>query len=283
MDGFRAARGARSLSARKISNAPASLLGAPDDAAASVQIVPLSPVLARQSDLPVRPARRGGRRTRGPRARGDRLRHRRPARADRPADHRRAQGRRSRAHGLPGGGRTARAARGDRRPGSSGASASRLDPDTQIVPTLGSKEAIFTFAHVVLDPRRAARTRSSCTEPGYPVPERGALLRRRRGSLELPLREENGFLPAPRRRRRRGLGTDRRCVWVNYPEQPDRRDGAARLLRAPRRARARARLRARLGRGLQRALVRRAARARRCSSTTGPASPSSTRCRSARR
>ena len=27
-----------------------------------------------------------------------------------------------------------------------------LDPDTQIVPTLGSKEAIFTFAHVVLDP-----------------------------------------------------------------------------------------------------------------------------------
>src|SRR5919199_5765107 len=48
-----------------------------------------------------------------------------------------------------------------------------LDPDTEIVPTYGSKEAIFSLAQLVVDPwsdRRLVVT----TEPGYPVPERGA-------------------------------------------------------------------------------------------------------------
>src|SRR5882672_9683373 len=42
-----------------------------------------------------------------------------------------------------------------------------LDPD-QIVPTLGSKEAIFSFAQVVLDPS-AGKDTVVLTEPGYPV------------------------------------------------------------------------------------------------------------------
>ena len=44
---------------------------------------------------------------------------------------------------LPERGRAAGAARGDRRLGGDGASASTLDPDTEVLPTMGSKEAVF--------------------------------------------------------------------------------------------------------------------------------------------
>ena len=49
----------------------------------------------------------------------------------------------------------------------------QLDPDRHVIPTLGSKEAIFTFAHVVLD-LDGGRDTVVVTEPGYPVPGRGA-------------------------------------------------------------------------------------------------------------
>jgi acetylornithine aminotransferase len=93
----------------------------------------------------------------------------------------------------------------------------RLDPDSQIVPTLGSKEAIFTFAHVVLD-SEAGRDTVIVTEPGYPVPERGAQFAGGR-VISLPLREEHAFLPAfdavdEEDWRRTAL------VWVNYPNNP---------------------------------------------------------------
>jgi aspartate/methionine/tyrosine aminotransferase len=48
-----------------------------------------------------------------------------------------------------------------------------LDPDRHVIPTLGSKEAIFSFAHVVLDVP-GGRDTVVVTEPGYPVPGRGA-------------------------------------------------------------------------------------------------------------
>jgi succinyldiaminopimelate transaminase len=92
-----------------------------------------------------------------------------------------------------------------------------LDPERQVVPTLGSKEAIFTFAHVLLDPA-AGKDTVVVTEPGYPVPERGALFAGGR-VLSLPLREEHAFLPA--------LdavdATDwerTALVWLNYPNNP---------------------------------------------------------------
>src|SRR3954452_3354182 len=44
----------------------------------------------------------------------------------------------------------------------------RLDPDTEILPTLGSKEAIFLLSQVV------GVALVSVTAPGYPVAERGA-------------------------------------------------------------------------------------------------------------
>jgi succinyldiaminopimelate transaminase len=65
-----------------------------------------------------------------------------------------------------------------------------VDPAVEVVPTLGSKEAIFSFAQVVLGDRRAV----AIPEPGYPVYERGALFAGGR-VVTVPLREEHGWLP----------------------------------------------------------------------------------------
>ena len=92
-----------------------------------------------------------------------------------------------------------------------------LDPGTEIVPTLGSKEAIFTFAAVVLDPA-AGKDTVLVPEPGYPVYERGALYAGAR-VVTLPLIEANGFLPdldaVPADEWRRAA-----LLWVNYPNNP---------------------------------------------------------------
>ncbi len=88
-----------------------------------------------------------------------------------------------------------------------------LDPDTEIVPTYGSKEAIFSLAQVFVDPGSAKRTVVIC-EPAYPVYERGALF----AGAEVrtvPLLRENGFLPDLS-----SLGHDTAIVWVNYPNNP---------------------------------------------------------------
>ena len=65
-----------------------------------------------------------------------------------------------------------------------------VDPATEIVPTLGSKEAIFSFAQVALAEKRGI----AIPEPAYPVYERGALFGG--GSVvTVPLRETSGWLP----------------------------------------------------------------------------------------
>jgi acetylornithine aminotransferase len=90
----------------------------------------------------------------------------------------------------------------------------RLDPGRQVIPTLGSKEAIFSLAQVVVD-RDGGRDVVAYTEPGYPVYERGA---RFAGAepLALPLLEENGFLPELSQ-----LDLDRLAIlWLNYPNNP---------------------------------------------------------------
>ncbi|MGZ4386149.1 MAG: aminotransferase class I/II-fold pyridoxal phosphate-dependent enzyme [Gaiellaceae bacterium] len=91
-----------------------------------------------------------------------------------------------------------------------------LDPQSEIVPTLGSKEAIFSFAALVdLTP---PKNLVLVTEPGYPVPLRGARFAGAEPML-LPLREENGFLPdldaVPEEAWSRAA-----LVWVNYPNNP---------------------------------------------------------------
>jgi succinyldiaminopimelate transaminase len=65
-----------------------------------------------------------------------------------------------------------------------------VDPATEIVPTLGSKEAIYSFAQLALGDKRVV----AIPEPAYPVYERGALFAG--GSVTtLPLKEEHGWLP----------------------------------------------------------------------------------------
>jgi acetylornithine aminotransferase len=64
------------------------------------------------------------------------------------------------------------------------------DPDVEIVPTLGSKEAIFSFAQMALGEKRVV----AVPEPGYPVYERGALFAGARVST-VPLREGFRWLP----------------------------------------------------------------------------------------
>ena len=88
----------------------------------------------------------------------------------------------------------------------------RLDPDRDVIPTLGSKEAVFLLAQVldgdiVLVP-----------QPAYPVYERGAVFAGKQ-VVELPLRAADDFLPdldsiPPDMLARTAI------LWLNYPNNP---------------------------------------------------------------
>jgi succinyldiaminopimelate transaminase len=91
------------------------------------------------------------------------------------------------------------------------------NPDTEVIPTYGSKEAIFLLAQLVVD-RDSDRRLVVTTEPGYPVPDRGAIFAGAQ-VLQLPLLEEHGFLPdldavAADTWERAAI------VWINYPNNP---------------------------------------------------------------
>jgi succinyldiaminopimelate transaminase len=92
-----------------------------------------------------------------------------------------------------------------------------VDPETEVIPTYGSKEAIFHLAQVLVD-RGSDKALVLSTEPGYPVYDRGALFAG--AEVErLPLLEENGFLPDLD-------GIDQETwsrtaiFWINYPNNP---------------------------------------------------------------
>ena len=93
----------------------------------------------------------------------------------------------------------------------------QLDPEREVIPTLGSKEAIFSFAQVVVDPA-AGKDLVLVPDPAYPVYERGAAFA---GAdvRPLPLRADRRFLPDLESVERE---TWRRAavVWVNYPNNP---------------------------------------------------------------
>ena len=92
-----------------------------------------------------------------------------------------------------------------------------LDPDRELVPTLGSKEAIFSFAQVFVD-APGGRDIVLVPDPAYPVYDRGAEFA---GAtvVHVPFHEEQGFLPDIEAIN--GAVLDRTALlWVNYPNNP---------------------------------------------------------------
>jgi acetylornithine aminotransferase len=92
-----------------------------------------------------------------------------------------------------------------------------LDPGTQVLPLLGSKEIVFSLAQAVIDPA-AGKDLIIVTAPGYPIAERGARFVGAE-SRRLPLLEASDFLP--------DLDVlddatwDRAAIlWLNYPNNP---------------------------------------------------------------
>ena len=116
-----------------------------------------------------------------------------------------ARGRAPRAHGLQSCARRSRWA--ERR------FSVALDPATEIVPTLGSKEAIFGLAQLVVD-RDGAKSVVAFTER---VPGLRARCARAGGEPQpLPLLERNAFLPDLE-----AVDWERTALlWLNYPNNP---------------------------------------------------------------
>ncbi len=93
----------------------------------------------------------------------------------------------------------------------------RLDPGIEVLPTLGSKEAIYHLAPLLIG-AGSARDLVAATTPGYPVPARGALLAGAQ-VLQLPLDPASGWLPdisAIDESTWRRLAV----IWVNHPSNP---------------------------------------------------------------
>jgi succinyldiaminopimelate transaminase len=89
-----------------------------------------------------------------------------------------------------------------------------LDPESEVLPATGSKEAIFHAPLAFLHHSHERRGVAYGT-PGYPVYERGTLLS---GGEVLPveLKWENGFLLQPE-----AIDPERtRIFWINYPHNP---------------------------------------------------------------
>ena len=89
-----------------------------------------------------------------------------------------------------------------------------LDPETEVLPAAGSKEAIFHAPLAFLHPSHNRRGVVYGT-PGYPVYERGTLFA---GGVPLPVRlkKENGFLLPVEE-----IDPEKtRALWINYPHNP---------------------------------------------------------------
>jgi succinyldiaminopimelate transaminase len=84
-----------------------------------------------------------------------------------------------------------------------------LDPDTEVIPTFGSKEAVFGLAHVL------AGDQVVVPQPAYPVYVRGAQFAGKE-VVELPLLEADGWLPDLD-----AVDWSRvALLWLNYPNNP---------------------------------------------------------------
>src|SRR5205807_4286113 len=89
-----------------------------------------------------------------------------------------------------------------------------LDPDTEVLPTLGSKDGIAHLPIALADPGDVVLA----PDPGYPVYVTGAIMAEAE-PVRLPLAADRGFLPdlssIPEAVLRRA-----RLLWLNYPNNP---------------------------------------------------------------
>jgi LL-diaminopimelate aminotransferase len=89
-----------------------------------------------------------------------------------------------------------------------------LDPETEINVTIGSKEAVYHFPKVVVNPGDIV----ICPTPGYPPFHLGTIAAY--GTpYYVPLYEENNFLPdfsaiPPK------IAEKAKIIWINYPNSP---------------------------------------------------------------
>jgi LL-diaminopimelate aminotransferase len=89
-----------------------------------------------------------------------------------------------------------------------------LDPDAEVLPATGSKEAIFHAPFAFLHPSHERRGVAYGT-PGYPVYERGTLFARGE-PLPVKLKTEDNFLL-----RIEDVNPEKvRILWINYPHNP---------------------------------------------------------------
>ena len=90
----------------------------------------------------------------------------------------------------------------------------KLDPETEISATIGSKEAVFNFHEGFINPGDCVIIPS----PGYPPYTRGTLFAEGK-PYHIPLLEKNGFLPdldaIPK-----DVLVKARLMWINYPNSP---------------------------------------------------------------
>lgn len=91
----------------------------------------------------------------------------------------------------------------------------RLDPAREVNSSIGSKEAIFHLAEVLLDPGDVAL----CPNPGYPPYARGTLFAEGR-PYRYALTGEDGFLPDLERVIPEEVAARAKVLWLCYPNAP---------------------------------------------------------------
>jgi LL-diaminopimelate aminotransferase len=89
-----------------------------------------------------------------------------------------------------------------------------LNPDSEILPLIGSKEGLAHFPLAFLNPGDY----SLVPDPGYP-PYKGGTILAGGKPYSLPLREENSFLPELKKIPL-GVRKKAKIIFVNYPNNP---------------------------------------------------------------
>lgn len=89
-----------------------------------------------------------------------------------------------------------------------------LDPASEVLGLIGSKEGLFNLSQVILNPGDIALV----PDPGYPVYSASGIIAGGK-VVHFPLLEENGFLPDLNALPEDVLN-DARILWLNYPNNP---------------------------------------------------------------